>query len=148
MMETSETNFVEQYKPGAHARVELKNGRILDVSNGRYYDAGTSVILQDGKIASMPSLAGESRVPVDFTIDLKGKTLLPSLYNTHIHLLMAGATTMVSGLSDMRRSKKYGEQQKAKHMAECLAHGITHVRDAWQPDLRENRALKEGISKG
>ncbi|MCK4901238.1 MAG: amidohydrolase family protein, partial [Anaerolineales bacterium] len=33
-------------------------------------------------------------------------------------------------------------------MAECLAHGITHVRDAWQPDLRENRALKERISKG
>jgi len=33
-------------------------------------------------------------------------------------------------------------------MAECLAHGITHVRDAWHPDLRENRALKERISRG
>ena len=27
-------------------------------------------------------------------------------------------------------------------MAECLAHGITHIRDAWEPDLCENRALK------
>jgi imidazolonepropionase-like amidohydrolase len=147
MMETSGTTFVKRYEPGNQARVELKHGRILDVVNGRYFDAGTSVILQDGKIESVPGLAGEPRVPVDFTIDLKGKTVLPSLYNTHIHLMMAG-TSMVSGLSDMRRSKRYGEQQKAKHMAECLAHGITHVRDAWQPDLRENRTLKERISKG
>ena len=55
---------------------------------------------------------------------------------------------MVSGLSDRRRSKKYREQQKAKHMAECLAHGITHVRDAWLADLRESRALRDRITKG
>jgi imidazolonepropionase-like amidohydrolase len=143
------TNFVKRYEPGTQARVELVNGRILDVVNGRYYDAGTSIRLQGGKIESMPGLASESTgITPDFTIDLKGKTVLPSLYNTHLHLLMAGATTMVFGLSDMRRSKKYREQQKAKHMAECLAHGITHIRDAWEPDLRENRALKERISKG
>jgi imidazolonepropionase-like amidohydrolase len=147
MMEAS-TNFIKQYEPGAQARVELVNGRMVDVVNGRYFDAGTSIVLQGGKIESLPGLAGEPRVPADFTIDLKGKTVLPSLYNTHLHLLMAGATTMVFGLSDMWRSKKYREQQKAKHMAECLAHGITHVRDAWEPDLRENRALKERISKG
>jgi len=148
-MNTSETHFVKQYKPGSQARVELVNGRIVDVVNGRYYDAGTSVILQDDKIASMPGLAGEpTDVTPDFSIDLQGKTVLPSLFNTHIHLSMAGATTMVFALSDMRRSKKYGEQQKAKHMAECLAHGITHVRDAWWTDLRDNRAVKERISKG
>jgi imidazolonepropionase-like amidohydrolase len=39
-------------------------------------------------------------------------------------------------------------QQKEKDMAECLAHGITNVRDAWEADLRENRALKDRISKG
>jgi imidazolonepropionase-like amidohydrolase len=33
-------------------------------------------------------------------------------------------------------------------MAEFLAHGITHVRDAWHQDLRENIALKERISRG
>jgi imidazolonepropionase-like amidohydrolase len=147
MTETSKTNFVKQYKPGKQARVELKNGRILDVINGRYYDAGTSVILQGGKIESMPGLIGEPRVPVDFMIDLRGKTVIPSLFNTHLHLSMTG-TTMAAGLSDMRQSIKYGEQQKANNMAECLAHGITHLRDAWDADLRVNRALKERISKG
>ncbi|HSR32668.1 MAG TPA: amidohydrolase family protein, partial [Anaerolineae bacterium] len=148
-METPKTDFVERYEPGSQARVELKNGRILDVVNGRYFDVGTSVILRGGKIESMPGLTGEpTGIAPDFTIDLQGKTVLPSLYNTHLHFVMAGATTMVFGLSDMWRSKKYREEQKTKHMAECLARGITHVRDAWEADLRENRALKERISKG
>jgi imidazolonepropionase-like amidohydrolase len=147
MMETANANFVKRYEPGVHARVELVNGCILDVVHGRYYDAGTSVILQGGKIESMPGLAGEPRVPVDFTIDLKGKTVLPSLFNTHCHLLQF-EPTFVPDLSDMRRMKRYKEQQKAKNLADCLTHGITHVRDAWHPDLGENRALKERISKG
>lgn len=147
MMDTSKTNFVKHYELGKQARVELKNGRILDVINGCYFDAGTSVILQDGKIESMPELVSEPRVQADFTLDLKGKTVLPSLFNTHLHLSMTAAT-MAAGLSDMRRGIKYGEQQKANNIAECLAHGITHVRDAWDPDLRVNRALKERISKG
>jgi len=148
-METSKTNFVERYEPGAQARVELKNGRILDVFNGSYFDAGTSVILQGGKIESMPGLANEpTDITPDFSIDLQGKTVLPSLYNTHLHLEMGGSPSMVTGLSDMRRIKKFEEQQIEKHMAECLAHGITHIRDAWRPDLRKNRALMERISKG
>jgi imidazolonepropionase-like amidohydrolase len=148
VMETSKTNFVKQYEPGKQSRVELKNGRILDVVNGRYFAAGTSVVLQDGKIEAMPDLPGESQAPIDFTIDLQGKTVVPSLYNTHVHLLMAGTISMTAGLSDMRRSKKFQQQQIAKDLTECLAHGITHVRDAWRPDLRETQALKDRISKG
>jgi imidazolonepropionase-like amidohydrolase len=147
-MDTSTTNFVKQYEPGNQARVELKNGRILDVVNGRYFEAGTSLILQDGKIEAMPGLTDESTAAKpDFTIDLQGKTMLPGLFNTHCHLLQF-EPTFVPGLSDVRRCKKYEEQQKAKNMADCLTHGITHVRDAWHPDLGENRALKERISKG
>jgi len=148
MMETSRTNFVKQYEPGKQARVELKNGRIVDVVNGCYFNEGTSVMLQDGKIECMPGHSTETRVQADFTIDLKGRTVLPSLFNTHLHMTMAGATTMVFGLSDMRRSRLYRKQQKARNMAECLAHGITNVRDAWEADLRETKTLKEQISKG
>ena len=56
-METSNTNFVKQYEPDDQARVELQNGRILDVVNGRYFEAGTSIVLQDGGIMAMPGLA-------------------------------------------------------------------------------------------
>jgi imidazolonepropionase-like amidohydrolase len=148
MIETTKTNFVKQYEPGAQARVELVNGRILDVVNGCYFDAGTRVILQDGKIESMPGLPGKpTGIIPDFTIDLQGKTVLPTLYNTHCHLAAAGPT-MIPSLRERGLIKRHVGQQKEKDMAECLAHGITHIRDAWKADLRENRALKERISKG
>jgi len=148
MMETSKTNFVKQYEPGKQARVELKNGRILDVVNGRYYDQGTRVILRNGKIESMPGLSGEQTADKpDFSIDLQGKTVLPGLFNTHCHLLQF-EPTFVFGLSDIWRTKRYEKKQKAKNLADCLAHGITSVRDAWRPYLTENRALMERISKG
>jgi imidazolonepropionase-like amidohydrolase len=148
MMVISKTNFVKQYKPDEHSRVELKNGRILDVVNGRYYDMGTRVILRGGKIESMPAPASApTSVKPDFSIDLQGKTVLPGLFNTHCHLLTI-ATSMIPNLIETWRVKRYREQQLAKNLADCLTHGITHVRDAWQPDLRETRALKEQISKG
>jgi imidazolonepropionase-like amidohydrolase len=148
MMDSSRSNFVKRYEPGNQARVELVNGRIVDVVNGCYYDVGTSVILQGGRIESMPRLTGEpTTVTPDFTIDLQGKAVLPGLLNTHCHL-MQFEPTLVMGLSDMRRMKRYREQQKARNLADCLVHGITHVRDAWHPDLSENRAFEERISKG
>jgi imidazolonepropionase-like amidohydrolase len=147
-METSKTNLVKRYEPGKQARVELVNGRILDVINGRYFDAGTRVTLKGGKIESMPGLADEpTGITPDFTIDLQGKTILPGLYNTHLHLTNVGAS-MVASLSDMWRSKKYLEQQRAKNVVECLAHGVTHVKDAWWADLRESRVLRDRITRG
>ncbi|HEY5729417.1 MAG TPA: hypothetical protein VIS72_05160, partial [Anaerolineales bacterium] len=87
MFNTEKTNFVKQYEPQKQSRVELKNGRILDVINGRYFDAGTRIILQNGTIEAMPGLKGElNGFKPDFSIDLGGRTVMPSLYNTHCHL--------------------------------------------------------------
>jgi imidazolonepropionase-like amidohydrolase len=148
MANEPETKYVKQYAPGSQARVELVNGRIVDVVRGRYHETGTRLILQDGKVVSLPGLPSEpTHVKADFTIDLQGKAVLPGLFNTHCHLLQF-EPTFVPGLSDMRRIKRYREEQKAKNLAECLAHGITFVRDVWHPDLTENRALKERISRG
>jgi hypothetical protein len=61
MMEISKTNFVKLYEPGEQSRVELKNERILDVINGRYFDAETSIILQGGKIELMPGFTGRPK---------------------------------------------------------------------------------------
>ena len=150
-METFKINFVDEYKPGTEARVELKNGRILDVVNGRYFDVETRVILQDGKIESMPGLAGEpTNVTPDFTIDLKGRTVIPSLFNTHLHG-PESSPSQFPGRRDRALTKKHEEDQIVKNMAECLAHGVTNLRHAgFVTDLRVNRTrmeryLKDGI---
>jgi hypothetical protein len=49
-MVTTKTNFVKNYQPKTQDRVALRNGRVLDVINGRYLDDGTTVILHEGKI--------------------------------------------------------------------------------------------------
>jgi hypothetical protein len=40
--------------------VALKNGRVLDVVNGRYYDERASIMLQDGGIVGMLGIKVES----------------------------------------------------------------------------------------
>jgi imidazolonepropionase-like amidohydrolase len=148
VMETSKTNFVRRYEPGKQARVELKNGRILDVINGRYFDAGTSVILQGGVIESLPGLAGKpNEITPDFTLDLKGKTVLPTLFNTHMHG-PESAPMIFPGPRDRSLTKKYEEEQINKNMAECLAHGVTNLRNAgFVADMRVNRARMKKYTK-
>lgn len=143
-----QTNFIDKYVPGKDARVELMNGRIVDVINGRYFDAGTKVIIERGKILDVcgPQHASDF-AGADFSIDLKGRTVLPALFNTHCHIGMTFPSRVMT-CHDLLLTRRCHERQIALNMSECLAHGITNIRDAWLPDLRTTRSLKEKISKG
>lgn len=142
------TNFVSMYEPDSDARVELKNGRFLDVWGGAYFDPRVSIVVRGSRIESMPGLPGQPTGPQpDYTVDLQGKTVMPGLFNTHCHINM-NTTSMAPDLRDIRLGKRYAEQQKQKNMAECLAHGVTNVRDACTEDLRQTWALRERISSG
>jgi imidazolonepropionase-like amidohydrolase len=142
------TNFISRYEPDANARVELKNGRLLDVVGGAYFDPSVRIVVRRGRIESMPGLPGQPTDPQpDYAIDLQGKTVMPGLFNTHCHINM-NTTSMAPDIRDIRLGKRYAEQQKRKNMAECLAHGITNIRDAASEDLRQTWALRERISSG
>jgi len=148
MSDYSKTNFVTEHLPGKGAKIELKNGRFFDVINGTYFSHAVSLIIEGGRIKAMPGLPGEPKdMKPDLAIDLKGKTVLPGLFNTHCHMNVM-VTTLVPGIRDIRLSKKFSEVQKARTMAECLAHGITNIRDAYSEDLRSSWALREMISAG
>ena len=49
-MKTSKTNFFKDYKPGMQARVELKNGRILDVSGMVAWDSKDATTFENFKL--------------------------------------------------------------------------------------------------
>jgi imidazolonepropionase-like amidohydrolase len=147
-MNYPKTKFVKDFAPGPEARVELKNGRFVDVVNGCYFDPGISVMIQGPKIISLPrSDEGPNRIKPDFTIDCQGKTVMPGLFNTHCHITITAPTTLPDR-KDLKGFKAFGDKQIEKNMAECLIHGITTIRDAYAEDLRRTRLLRERISKG
>jgi len=143
-----ETNFVDNYEPRDDALVELKNGRFVDVIKGRYFAPETRVIIQGKRVQAMPGVPGEpAGIKPDFTIDLQGKAVFPGIFNTHCHATYT-MTTVSPSMKDNRLGNKYHQQQLAKNMVECLAHGITNIRDCKIDDLRILRDWKDRISRG
>jgi imidazolonepropionase-like amidohydrolase len=145
---SAETNFVHNYEPRDDALVELKNGRFVDVLKGQYFPPATRVIIQGKKIKALPGLPGElTNIRPDFTVDLQGKAVFPGMFNTHCHASYT-STTVSPEIKDVRLGNKYHWEQMAKNMSECLAHGITSIRDCKIDDLRILRGWKERISRG
>jgi imidazolonepropionase-like amidohydrolase len=144
----SETHFVREYDPPPEAIVELKNGRFVDVVNGRFFDPSVRVMIEGTRVRAMPGVGGEpTDIMPDYTIDLQGKTVMPGLCNTHCHVSMV-APTMFPSLKDARIGKMYGQKQIEKNMSECLIHGITNIRDACAHDLDVTNGVKDRIAKG
>ncbi len=140
-------NKDKDYEPDENAYVELKNGRIVDVVNESYFDENVKLIVKGGRIEAMPGVEGESAdIKADFVVDLKGKTVMPGLFNTHCHTTQT-APSFLPCIRDVKLFKTHAEKQVEKNMAECLNHGITNIRDTWAADLRMVRAIRERIQK-
>ena len=131
----------EGYGLSGDSIVELQNGRFLDVINGRYFDKSTRLFIKNGKIELADSSVDRSLThKPDFTIDLHEKNVIPGLFNVHCHIQMINPT-LFSDLKTVKSRKKYHGQQVEKNMADCLARGITNIRDAYTDDLVQNRKL-------
>ena len=140
---------MKEYMLSSHeAIIELINGRFVDVLNECFFEKEVSVLIKDGSIISMSGSNGSNaRIKPDISIDLKGRTVLPGLFNTHCHIQMINPTFLVNCKTQKAR-KQYHSMQVDNNMEECVARGITNIRDAYSPDLRPNRQLAQRINSG
>lgn len=123
--------------------IQLRNSKII-VGNGEVIERGVlvvegSLIKFVGSIKRGPS----SRNAIVF--DLSGKTILPGLIDTHVHLCLDGSPDPISSI--LRESIPQITLRAAHHARLTLEAGITTVRDMGGKDYID-LALRDSIQSG
>lgn len=95
------------------------------VSEGRIVDVGTGL---DG----------------DTQVDCRGRTLLPGLFDCHVHLTLNG----IGLLGALQKPFSYQFYEAAVNLRRTLEAGITTVRDAAGADLGIKQAVEDGLLTG
>jgi imidazolonepropionase-like amidohydrolase len=103
--------------PAAPADVLVENGRVVEVGSGL-----------DG----------------DEVVDCSGATVLPGLFDCHVHVMMSGVDT----LRQLQTPFGYGYYEALHNLRRTLALGITSVRDAGGADLGVAEAVRNGLIAG
>ena len=118
-------------------RTVFTGGRIFDGTGAPVAEA--DVAIEDGLIAEVGAgLDGDEQV------DVTGSTLLPGLFDTHVHV-MFGHLDMWKHL---QTTFSYMFYDAIKNLDATIRVGITTVRDAGGADLGVKRAVEEGIVRG
>jgi imidazolonepropionase-like amidohydrolase len=118
-------------------RTVLHGGRIFDGTGSPI--AGGDVVIEDGLIADVGvGLDGDEQ------IDVSGATLLPGLFDCHVHVTMSGISLMRA----LQSPFSYQYFEAARNLSATLDCGITTVRDAGGADLGVQRAVADGLIEG
>src|SRR3954451_24697101 len=80
----------------------------------------------------------------DASVDLSGKTLLPGLFDCHVHVLFSG----IDILRDLQAPFSYRFFRGAQNLETTLRAGITSVRDAAGADAGVRLAVEQGLVAG
>ncbi|HET6499213.1 MAG TPA: amidohydrolase family protein [Amycolatopsis sp.] len=97
------------------------------------------VVIEDGSIVEIGSgLDG------DEVVDCSGKTLMPGLFDCHVHVVMSD----INVLKRIQQPFSYQFFEAAVNLRRTLEAGITTVRDAGGADLGVKRAVEDGLIPG
>jgi imidazolonepropionase-like amidohydrolase len=118
-------------------RTVLTGGRVFD-GTGSPIAAADVVISSDRIMDVGTGLDGDEQV------DVAGLTLLPGLFDCHVHVMASG----VDLVSRLQRPFSYQFFLAARNLAATLDCGITTVRDAGGADLGVQRAVADGLIDG
>ncbi|MGY1844919.1 amidohydrolase family protein [Modestobacter sp. SYSU DS0875] len=115
----------------------FSGGQVLDGTGSPA--APADVVVQDGRIVEVGTgLDG------DEVVDCTGATVLPGLFDCHVHVMISGVDT----LRHLQTPFSYGFFEAAQNLRRTLAQGITSVRDAGGADLGVAEAVRRGLTAG
>ena len=115
----------------------FRGGQVVDGTGAPA--APGDVAVQDGRVVAVGTdLDG------DEAVDCTGATVLPGLFDCHVHVLMSGVDT----LRQLQTPYSYGYLEAARNLHRTLALGITSVRDAAGADLGVAEAVRTGLVAG
>lgn len=122
------------------ATLVVENGRVI-VGDGTVLERG-SVVISEDRVLSV----GEERLdaPGARRIDARGKTVLPGLIDTHVHLLMEGIASQPGSDAELQ---VFVQEDLPARLRAFLESGITAVMstgDFW-PAIRE---VRESVRAG
>ncbi len=118
-------------------RTVFSNARIFDGTGSPLADG--EVLVADGRILEVGSdLDGDEET------DLRGKALLPGLFDCHVHIMFDNVD--IWGIMQKPFSLNFFEAAQA--LRKTLATGITSVRDAGGADLGVKTAVETGLIPG
>lgn len=80
----------------------------------------------------------------DTAVDVSGRTLLPGLFDTHVHVTISTADIWALA----QRPFSYQFYEAARNLRDTLVAGITTVRDAGGADLGIRQAVEDGLIDG
>ncbi len=122
----------------------LVGGTLVD-GNGAAPLRNSVVLVADGRIAAI-GLVGQLRVPAGATIvNAVGMTLLPGLFDSHVHLMLVGHGNYAHW--DSVYPARFGKDVIPVAAKQSLMHGVTSVRDLGGP-LEPLMDVKRKIDRG
>ena len=121
------------------ARTVFTGAQVFDGTGADPYRA--DVVIEDTRIVAVGP-AGTA--DADAAVDVTGKTLLPGLFDTHVHITIR--TVDIWQL--VQRPFSYQFFEAAQNLRDTLAVGITTIRDAGGADLGIRQAVEDGLTPG
>jgi len=121
------------------SRTVLTGAKVFDGTGAQPYPA--DVVIEGERIVAVGP-AGSA--DADDAVDISGKTLLPGLFDTHVHITIR--TVDVWQL--VQRPFSYQFFEAARNLQDTLSAGVTTIRDAGGADLGIRQAVEDGLTVG
>ena len=118
-------------------RIVFRGGRLFDGS-------GADPALADVAIEGERIVDVGSGLDGDEAVDVTGKTMLPGLFDCHVHVVMSH----IDHWRTVNTPFSYQFFEAVRNLAATLRIGITSVRDAGGADLGIKQAVADGLIPG